>query len=89
MSHRDKRQSNNQKGRGKVQINENNKEQNPETYRGESRGDTGGKHRVASWRKMEQTNKNTRENTDYIHRHANEGIRNRWSEAGKRTGEGK
>lgn len=34
MSHRDKRQSNNQKGRSKVQINENNKELNPETYRG-------------------------------------------------------
>ena len=70
-----------QKGRRKVQIDENNKEQKTETYRGGSRGDTVG-------RKMEQTDKNVRENKDYIHRHTNEGIRNRWREAGRRTGEG-
>ena len=34
-------------------------------------------------RNKEQTDRHMRENKDYIHRHTNKGIRNRWSEEGK------
>lgn len=50
--------------------------------RPETRGDTGGQHRVASRRKTEQ-NGPGHENKNYIHEHTKEGMRNRWSEEGK------
>lgn len=36
-----------------------------------------------TWNNMEQTDKDLRENEDYIHRHISEGIRTMWSEEGK------
>lgn len=44
---------------------------------------------MASRGKTERTEKDMRENKDCTHRHTYEGIRNRWSEAEKRTGERK
>lgn len=50
----------------KVQINENIRNNKTETYHGETLGDKDGKHRVASRGNTEQTNKDMKENKDYI-----------------------
>ena len=84
------------KWKPKGQINENHKEQKPETYHRQTQGDagehTGGECRVTSLGNMEEDGHRgwwseltmTCERTlDYIHRHPNKGIRNRWNEEGK------
>ena len=83
--------------KSKVQINVRSKKPRPQTYQ---RGDTRRYWRIdrprqvtrnkTDWRSniTEWTDKHMRENTDYIHRDTDKGIRNRWGECGgKMTGE--